>query len=52
MSITTLWKVNTFSIGKELYESTLIPAKLWLIPPIIPLFSVTRYLILPQILLQ
>ena len=26
MSMITLWKVNVFSVGKELYESTLILA--------------------------
>ena len=38
MSIITLWKVNVFSIGKELHESILILAKLWLILFVIPFF--------------
>ena len=47
MSITTLRKVNVFSIDKELYESILIYAKLLLILlNVMPLFSLTRYLIL------
>ena len=46
MSITTLRKVNVFSIDKELYESLLIYAKLLLILYVIPLFSLTTYLIL------
>ena len=48
--IITLWKVNIFSVGKELYESILILAKLWIILTVIPLFSFRRYLILSQIL--
>ena len=47
MSITTLRKVSVFSIDKELYESILIYAKLLLILlNVMPLFSLTRYLIL------
>ena len=46
MSITTLKKVNVFAIDKKLYESILIYAKLLLILNVIPLFSLTRYLIL------
>ena len=50
MSIITLWTVNIFSIGKELYKSSLIFAKFWLILSVISLFSLTRYLILSQVL--
>ena len=46
MSIITLWKVNIFPIGKELHESIMIVAKLWLLLSVIPLFSLVRYLIL------
>ena len=42
-------KSQYFFIGKELYESILIIEKLWLILSVIPLFSLTRYLILAQI---
>ena len=52
MSITTLRKVNVFSIFKELYESLLIYAKLLLILYVIPLFSLTKYLILILTLLN
>ena len=45
MSITILWKANFFSIGKKIYESILIPAKLWSILSVIPLLSLKRYLI-------
>ena len=38
MSIITLWKVDIFLIGKELYESTLIFSKLRLILFVIPIF--------------
>ena len=38
MSIITLWKLNVFSIGKKLYESTLILAKLLLILYVILFF--------------
>ena len=43
--------VNVFSIGKELYESILILAKLELILYLILHFSLIRYLILSQIAL-
>ena len=49
MSIKT-WKVNIFSTGKELYESILILAKLWLILSVISFFSRMRYLLLSQVL--
>ena len=35
MSIITLWKVAIFSIGKELHESVLNLAKVWLILSVI-----------------
>ena len=44
MSIVTIWKVNIFSIGKELYDSILISPKLRLISSVIPLFLPIRYL--------
>ena len=44
MSIVTIWKVNIFSIGKELYGSILISPKLRLIFSVIPLFLPIRYL--------
>ena len=50
MSITELWKVNIFSIGKELYKSIMVFLNLWLILSVIPLFLLIRYLILSQIL--
>ena len=50
MSIITLWKVNIFSIGKELYESIMILANVWLILSVTPLSSLITYLILLQIL--
>ena len=53
MSIITIWKVNIFLIGKELYQLILIFPKLWLIlfviPPFLPI-RYLRYLILSQIL--
>ena len=45
MSIITLWKVGVFSIDKEVYESKLIIAKLWLITSVVPPFSFIRSLI-------
>ena len=52
MSILTLWKVDIFSISKEIFDSILILGKLWLILPVIPKFLPVRYLILSQILLH
>ena len=49
MTITTLWIVNIFSIYKDLHESILISPKLWLILSLIPVFPLTRYLVLTQI---
>ena len=39
MSIITLRKVSVFSIGKELYESILFLAKLWLRVSVVPHIS-------------
>ena len=50
MSIMELWKVNIFSIGKELYKSIMVFLNLWLILSVIPLFLLIRYLIISQIL--
>ena len=52
MRTITFWKVNIFSIGKELDESILIFPKLWLILFVTPLFLLIGYLILSQILLK
>ena len=43
MSIIMLWKVTVFFLGKELYESILTLAKLWLILYVTPLLSLIRY---------
>ena len=42
VSIVTLWKVNFFPVGKALYESILILAKLWVILSVTALFSLIR----------
>ena len=39
MSIITLRKVSVFSVGKELYESILFFAKLWLSVSVVPHIS-------------
>ena len=44
----TFWNVKFFSIGKKLYESILIIAKIWLILFAIPLLLFIRYLVLSQ----
>ena len=48
MSIITLWKVNIFSIDKELYELILNFSKLWLALSVIPIFSHKRCLIVSK----
>ena len=45
-------KSQTNFKGRALYESILIPAKLGVMLSVIPLFSLTRYLILSQISLN
>ena len=49
MSIIIIWKANFFSIGKELFESILIFAKVWLILNVISFFLLTSHLTLSEI---